>query len=352
MSDVEPSQEGIMKRVRMLIGMLGSITLAGCGAPMASGAAAHHRLHSTPPQHRSTVVSHAPRPRATPRTIAVRGARVTVPAPWTVSATSTQFGVTTVNAHGGAGHLSLSAAPLRAYTDQLLPGATSVGVGPPTRQPTLYEEIWRQPAGRTVIEQLLSPHGTLYVLTVHGTPALVQSLLAQWHHPPVATVTDAVHLIQHSAMTDASASQWHQEAWELVGGPVGAGQQPYYLFHSTNGGQSWGLERRTIWGTTSALGATPNTFLNSAGIARIHFWSAHDGVIAEAVEEGAFVGVYHTTNGGHTWKFSRILLPNLPTAETLRGVGPVLTLSVQVPGYPTTVERSGNGGLTWSTGAS
>ena len=297
------------------------------------------------------MVSHSLRPRTTPHTITVHGAWVTVPASWTVSPASTQFGVTTVNAHGAPGHVSLRVSPLRAYADQLLPGDTSVGIGPPTRQPTLYEEIWRQAAGRTVIEQLLSPRGTLYVLTAHGTPALVQSLLAHWHHPPVATVTDAVHLMQHSAMTDASASQWHQDAWELVGGPVGAGQQPYYLFHSTNGGQSWGLERQTIWGTTSALGATPNTFLNSAGIARIHFWSAQDGVIAEAFEEGAFVGVYRTTNGGHTWKFSRIPLPNLPTAETLHGVGPILTLTVQVPGYPTTVERSRNGGLAWSTAA-
>lgn len=352
MSDVEPSQEGIMKRARILMGILGSIALAGCGAPIARGATAHHRLHSTPLRHRPTVVSHVPRQRTMPRTLTVQKARVTVPATWAVRPAATQYGVTTASAHGATGHISLSASPLRAASaDQLLPGQASVGVGAPTVQPTLYEAVWRQSAGHSAIEQLLSQNGTLYTFIAHGTPAVVQSLLAHWHHPAVATVTDAVHWMQHIAMPDASASQWHQDAWELVGGPGGAGMQSFYLFHTVNGGRAWTLERRTVLGTMP-MGSTRRTFLAARGIAQMDFWTAQDGVIAEAFEEGAFVGVYRTTNGGHTWKFSRILLPNLPTAETLHGVGPVLTLSVQVPGYPTTVERSGNGGLTWSTGAS
>ena len=167
--------------------------------------------------------------------------------------------------------------------------------------------------------------------------------------PPVATVTQAVNLIERRAtigaqlwLANTAAANTH---WVLVGGAVATAQQPFYLFRTRDGGKHWSLINYT---------STPqHIFPDAAGSPDMLFWSADDGIIAEVTGWSHDVWIYDTRNGGQTWALQKVALPSQPNAQKTPQIAwtttGTLTISVTLQSGTTYQLTSQDSGRTWTT---
>jgi len=122
------------------------------------------------------------------------------PSRWTAASPSPSYGQTTWSFQGLGGGVQLTASPLASNFFQLLPMVfTPPGTGLHWG-PSLYQD--QIVLNGSVTKEVLSSSGTLYSIDVDGGPT--HRILASWHHPSVATVTEAVHLMEQSPVNQVA----------------------------------------------------------------------------------------------------------------------------------------------------
>jgi len=262
---------------------------------------------------------------------------------------STLFETTTWIFKGLDGQVQLSAQSGRMNAFQLLsmvPVFPGTGVRP---GPTVYQDSLR--LSGSITYQVLSPSGTVYAIEVDLRPSattLASQILGSWRHPPVATVTQAVYLMQKNRAPEIQESSPNlSDAWILAGGAPAAGQEAYYLFRTVDGGNRWSLERYTSasWCPSEAPQCE---FVAGAGYRRMLFWNSNDGVIASASSLVDSAVILRTQNGGETWTPTRINLATAANGLRLTDIQGVLLLRVsQWNDHPPVVPQSINSGQSW-----
>ncbi len=215
--------------------------------------------------------------------------------------------------------------------------------------PTLYQD--QIDLNGSLTRDVLSPSGTLYSIDVEGGPT--RRILASWRHPPVATVTQAVHLMENATVNQGVAHYTPvfvnaADGWILQGGEPGAGQEAFYLFHTVNGGETWSLERYT-----SPVGCPSESptcvFIGGDGYTGMTFWSREDGVIVDASYLVPQAVIIRTGDGGQTWAAQTIPLPEAAIGGRLVDKHGMLTLTLDEPGgHGPVTFASTDGGTSWS----
>ncbi len=317
------------------VGILGvvafvGVILGGCGAANLGATG-----HSTPAHTRS-----ASHPGSQPLLALLRtdGISIRVPHGWHLGQ---QVTVSKTRATG------LNAGLL---VPQLPKNTAALTRDPRNRSPYFTETI--QTAGHTAYASLyeLSAAGNYYHIQLQVPRSAVDALrraLRTVTMPPVATVTQAVTLIESRATIGSPL--WLAQAgaantnWVLVCGAVATAQEPFYLFRTSDGGKHWALINYT---------STPqHTFPDMAGSPVLLFGSADDGIIAEVTGFSNDVWIYHTQDGGQTWAWQKIALPSQPNAQTTPRIvwtrSGTLTISVALQSGTTYQLTSQNAGQTW-----
>ncbi len=274
---------------------------------------------------------------------------VTIPGSWTAASPSPSYGQTTWTFEGLGGEVQLTASALAFNSFQLLPMVfTPPGTGL-HRGPTAYQD--QLDVAGSVTRDVLSRAGTLYSIAIDGGPT--RRILASWHHPPVATVTQAVHLMEQSTVNQGAPEYTKvfanaADGWILAGGEPAASQEAYYLFRTVNGGKTWALERYTA--PAGCPTQVPSrTFIAGDGWAGMAFWSADEGIIVNASAVVAQAVIIRTRNGGQTWTTQTISLPASATGGHIRNQHGILTLTLDQPqgARPVTL-KSTDDGTTWT----
>lgn len=338
---------------RKLIPLLASLmVLAGCGVSTQVPSSASGARSSPAP---STGPTAAGSPSAQSadewRTVHAGAMAVTIPSGWTAESPSPSpsSGQTTWVFAGSTGEVQLTASPLGSNSDQLLPMVfTPPGTGYHWGPSPYQGQI---DLNGSITKEVLSASGTLYSIDVEGGPT--RRLLASWRHPPIASVTQAVHLMEAATYQPSYTTVFANptDGWILASGQPGAGQEAFYLFRTVNGGKTWSLERYTS--PTGCVSQSPScAFIAGDGWTGTAFWSGEDGIIVNASYLVAKAFIIRTTNGGQTWAAQTILLPASATGGHLRDQRGVLTLTLDQPGghSPVTLEST-DGGMAWSRAA-
>lgn len=283
---------------------------------------------------------------------------VQVPIGWQESRITEPNGERTWTFRGANGQLTLTQCPLSYTNLQLLP---MVGTGDSSPQ-SPYESVGIFRSGDEIVADALDAHGTTYDFNLELTPNShlgSRALYRSWHHPPAATVTDAVKLLKQVQRpglpyqdepypNDVQSFPTRHEGWMLIGGQPGAGQEAFYLFHTQNAGHSWSLERFTDW--PGHAPAPADAFPSTAGSVSLLFWNHTDGLIAEAVMGGPRIALYRTRDGGRHWGLATPTTVQTGRPErvrlTRRGPRLILTVKSEAAG-PVRVKESLDGGHTW-----
>jgi hypothetical protein len=190
----------------------------------------------------------------------------------------------------------------------------------------------------------LSANGAFYRVTLRvpskERPALSQALRSLTL-PPVATVTDAVHLAQIERRWTI-ISRVGRERWILAAGLPATAQQGWFLLKSSDSGRRWSIETDNL---------DHSGFPSLEGMAALRMVSRTEGIIAEVSGFSADLLVYRTTNGGHTWRLARLAYPappNTTAAPIIRVVPPGrLVISVDLTGGGVADYSSSTRGRTW-----
>lgn len=234
---------------------------------------------------------------------------------------------------------------------QVPKNATALTHDPSNRSPYFTETI--ETADHTAYGAIdeLSAAGNYYNIQLQVPQSSVDALrraLRTVTLPPVATVTQAVNLIEHRATIGAQLWLANTAAantnWMLVGGVVATAQQPFYLFRTSDGGNDWSLINYT---------STPrHIFPDLAGSPDMLFWSADDGIIVEVTGWSRDVWIYDTRNGGQTWALQKVALPSQPNAQKTPQIAwttsGTLTISVTLQSGTTYQLTSKDSGRTWT----
>jgi hypothetical protein len=284
---------------------------------------------------------------------------VSVPRSWRLTGRGHNYGQVEWVIEGANGQLDITSTPLTgANGDQLLPLQPSSG-GLIPRDYSPYRAFSSTYAGHQVTEDLVSSDGTSYQFTLNlfNAPihsALGQHILTSWSHPPLLSVTAAVHKLIH--MQDAHhesttafiiSAPTPRDMWLLAAGQPATAQEPFYLFRTTNQGRTWGLERYTQW-QCSPITSSACNFIGSAGPAAMRFWNSQSGIIASGSSFADGVGTTVSHDGGRTWTtWGRISLANPPQRIVLLGKGSHLTMKITVLGQGVVVEKTDDGGEHW-----
>lgn len=275
---------------------------------------------------------------------------MTIPGSWTAASPSPSYGSQkTWTFQGLNGEVQLTESLLASNFFQLLPMVfTPPGTGF-HRGPTPYQD--QIDLNGSITKQILGRSGTLYSIDVDGGPA--HRILTSWHHPSVATVTEAVHRMEQPTVNQGAPEYTKvfankADGWILAGGEPGAGQEAFYLFHTIDGGKTWSLERYTS-PTGCPSQSRSCTFIAGDGWTGMAFWSREDGIIVNASFLVAQAIIIRTRDGGRTWTTQTIPLPASATGGKLRNRRGVLTLALNQPGgHPPVTLVSTNGGTSWS----
>ena len=223
---------------------------------------------------------------------------------------------------------------------------------PRNRSPYFTETI--ETAGHTAYGALyeLSAAGNYYNIQLQVPRSAVDALrraLRTVSLPPVATVTQAVTLIERRATIGSQLWLANTGAantnWVLVGGAVATAQEPFYLFRTGDGGKQWSLINYT---------STPqHIFPDLAGSPVMLFGSAAGGVIAEVTGFSNDVWIYDTQDGGQTWAVQQLALPGPPNTQTTPQIvwmrSGTLTITVTLQSGSPYQLTSQNAGRTWTT---
>lgn len=235
---------------------------------------------------------------------------------------------------------------------QLPKNTAALTQDPRNRSPYFTETI--ETVGHTVYGALyeLSAAGNYYNIQLQAPRSAVDALrraLRTVTLPPVATVTQAVTLMEHRATVGSQLWLANTGAantnWVLVGGAVATAQEPFYLFRTGDGGKQWSLINYT---------STPqHIFPDLAGSPVMLFGSAADGVIAEVTGFSNDVWIYDTQDGGQTWAVQQLALPGPPNTQTTPQIvwmrSGTLTITVTLQSGSPYQLTSQNAGRTWTT---
>ncbi len=199
--------------------------------------------------------------------------------------------------------------------------------------------------------------GDLYQLDVAAPVAqraLVHRVVQTLKLPAPATATALVHQFNaHHVAPDGPSyvrTSLGPSQWLLVFGDPATAMENYDLFHSPDGGRRWMLVNATPF--VSAPHTAPRVFPGSLGEPAMLFWTAHDGILAEATgfsPRGLLL--YRTTNAGYTWQLQAIGPRNQITGGTRPHVTDhqgTLTVSVRLGSGQVFRTTSTNGGKTWN----
>lgn len=340
-----------MQRQVLILLIASLVFLGGCGigGKGPTGATGARRTSASRPLLSSTLPSRSARPMHRWRMARAGAMSVTIPGSWTAASPSPSYGQTTWTFQGLGGEVQLTVSPLASNFFQLLPMVfTPPGTGL-HRGPTPYQD--QVDVAGSVTRDVLSRTGTLYSINIDGGPT--RRILVSWHHPPVATVTEAVHLMEQSTVNQGAPDYTKvfanaADGWILAGGEPGAGQEAFYLFQTVDGGKIWSLERYTS--PTGCPSQSPScTFIAGDGWIDMAFWSREDGIIVNASYLVPQAVIIWTRDGGTTWATQTIPLPASATGGQIRDRRGVLTLTLDQPGSHTPVTLvSTDGGTSWS----
>lgn len=199
--------------------------------------------------------------------------------------------------------------------------------------------------------------GDLYQLDVTAPVAqraLVHRVVKTLKLPAPATATTLVHQFNaHHAAPDGPSyvrTTLGPSRWLLVFGDPATAMENYDLFHSADGGRRWTLVNATPFVT--APHTAPRVFPGSLGQPAMLFWTANDGILAEATgfsPQGLLL--YRTSNAGYTWQLQAIGPQNQITGGPRPHVTDhqgMLTVSVQLKSVQIFRTTSTNGGKTWN----
>ncbi|PSR35075.1 MAG: hypothetical protein C7B46_02660 [Sulfobacillus benefaciens] len=339
-----------MKRQELLLLMASLTCFAGCGIASKHPSSAPSALPTfssrTSP---SFTVPASTRPIHPWRTVHAALMSVTIPSSWTAVSPSSSYGQTTWTFRGLDGEVQLTASSLTSNFFQLLPMVfTPPGTGLHWG-PSLYQD--QIGLSGSITKEVLCSSGTLYSIDVEGGPA--HRILASWRHPSVATVTEAIHLMEKPTVNQGFPDYTKvfanaADGWILAGGEPGAGQEAFYLFQTVDGGKIWSLERYTS-PTGCPSQSRSCTFIAGDGWIDMAFWSPKDGIIVNASYEVPQVVIIRTHDGGTTWAALTIPLPACATGGQIQDKGGVLTLTLNQPvGHTPVTLVSADGGASWS----
>lgn len=347
-----------MQRQALILLMASLVCLGGCGIGAKHPASATGALPTS--ASRTPLSSKAPTPtrsRSTRpthpwRTVHAGAMSVTVPSSWTAASPSPSYGQKTWTFQGLGGEVQLTASPLASNFFQLLPVVfTPPGTGIHWG-PSLYQD--QIDLNGSVTKEVLSSSGTLYGIDVEG--GTTHRILVSWSHPSVATVTEAVHLMEQSTVNQGAPDYTKvfanaADGWILADGEPGAGQEAFYLFQTIDGGKTWSLERYTS-PTGCPSQSRSCTFIAGDGWTGMAFWSHEDGIIVNASSLVPQAVIIQPRDGGTTWATQTISLPASATGGHIRDRRGVLTRTLDQPGGRTPVTLvSTDGGISWSNTA-
>lgn len=197
----------------------------------------------------------------------------------------------------------------------------------------------------TLIEAALDGREYTMTFNVPETQArLARAILGSLRVPPPITSTRLVRLLLSHDAGGSVESAADGRAWFLVGGPGGAGQEPFYLFRSSDGGRRWALADQTRW--------TGSHFPDASGMTAMRFWSRSDGIIVEASWFANHqIWIYRTQDGGAHWTQTNVTIPVDITASERPAIhcGPRgrLTVRVVLSKSWTVVLRGSTDNLRW-----
>lgn len=198
----------------------------------------------------------------------------------------------------------------------------------------------------------LTSSGRYYTLNIQ-VPANQTSTLGKVAKtisvPPPATPTAVVKLMQKDAaaggaLSFTTAHVGAADRWILTGGNPATVQEPFALYHSTDGGRTWTLQRFTTFRGS-------DDFMGLEGSPAIFFWTPADGLIAESTGWSPQLLVYRTTDGGKTWTTIKVSSPGRPdgTEPTVaREPDGTLVITARVSAGQVFQVASHDGGKTWS----
>lgn len=197
----------------------------------------------------------------------------------------------------------------------------------------------------------LSAQGYYYNIQVNVPRSALASLsraLRTLSLPPVATVSQAVHLMYHRATLQASlwmaSADTENTNWVLAGASPATVQEPFYLFRSTDSGTRWSLINYSF--------QTDQVFPDLAGDPTMIFWTATQGLIVEVTGFSHSVWVYRTNDGGTTWSLQKLACPSQPNAEKppqiSQTVNGNLTITVTLNSGTNYQLTSHDSGQTWT----
>lgn len=138
--------------------------------------------------------------------------------------------------------------------------------------------------------------------------AALQRTLQSMKLPPIATVTDAIHLLQphratHRAVPVEAESQISADRWILAAGRPATAQQGFFLFSSKDNGQHWFIQNESF---------VHRVFPDLEGMVTMRFWTQKDGIMAEVTGFSQDLLVYRTQNSGNAWHLQRLSYPAPP----------------------------------------
>jgi hypothetical protein len=274
-------------------------------AILAATPAALRPAHATPP---------APFHTAT-RTVRYGPIRMNVPQSWPPGMVS--WTVSNDEAGGMVGYLLPNSPKPAGLTDN-----------PLNASPYFTETLVTQQDMTTATLSEATADGREYTMTFNVPDIqtrLARAILASLQVPPPITSTQVVHLLLSQDAGVSVKCAAGGRTWFLVGGPGGAGQEPFYLFRSSDGGRRWALADQTRW--------TGTPFPDESGMTAMRFWSRSDGIIVEASGYAHHqIWIYRTQDGGTHWTQTNVTIPVDITASERPAihVGPRGLLTVRV----------------------
>ncbi|WP_053960066.1 WD40/YVTN/BNR-like repeat-containing protein [Sulfobacillus thermosulfidooxidans] len=288
-----------MQRRHRLFGWISlCMALSGCGLDAHSAASSTYDPVKITPSH--MVLSPTQNLKQNMRQHSWRGTTFVIPRSWTL-----QTGLSSAFRRiyqGTSGKVILTSASPPSLTAWLPINFQSLAS--PYQLKTLITDLGSRTNGS---KEIMTKNGDILTLTVTlktSDKGLAKTILNSWHTRLLATPTDSVmHLIHYPQSVVAKVG--HQK-WLLAAGSIATDNEMFYLFHSSDNGQHWTLEKMSQW---AASPRSFPSFPNQTGNVSMLFTSLKTGYIAELSAVLPELFVYQTHDGGRIWSQQKIPLP-------------------------------------------
>ncbi|WP_156023694.1 WD40/YVTN/BNR-like repeat-containing protein [Sulfobacillus thermosulfidooxidans] len=290
-----------MQRRHRQLGWIGlCIALSGCGFSGSGHLAANSTYGPVKliPSHRVLSPTQQSKPRM--RQHSWRGTTFVIPRAWSLQ-TGLSSPVKRIY-QGKSGEVILTSSPPSSLAAWFPINSENMASPYQLKTPVTY-------LGSRVSEskEIMTQQGDLLTLTVilkNSDRGLTKRIINSWHTRSLATPTDSVmHLMKTPQSVLAKVG--HHE-WFLAAGSIATDNEMFYLFHSSDNGRRWTLEKMSQWTTTQTSFLA---FPNQTGNASMLFTNSQTGFIAELSAVFPELFVYQTHDGGRIWSQQKIPLP-------------------------------------------